>query len=349
MLLKKWRPYLLMLSLMGALGVGLLPNTTVRAATGPTTNGAFTVSPVLPQDNRQSASYFDFASHPGQHRTLQLKVTNQSAHAQVYHVTPRLASTNTNGYLDYGHDNHNPALPAQTTALFQPSRGQTVQVSPGQTQTVHFTFKAPTKAFAGILLGGFTVGQRERPTTHLKGTGIVAATEYVVALRTYNHQPRRLNRSQVTFQTAQYRLIHAQPQIVMRVANRTPALVSQGKLAARVVNDAGKAVAKVNLSSLLFAPQDTFNLNLDLATHQLPAGRYTLAGHLATRGGFDYPISLPVTVTKQQANSVSRHAVVAPSKPTNWWLVTTMVLAGMLIGVGGLEFYRFRRHLASRK
>lgn len=50
---------------------------------------SFTVTPVLPRDNASHIAYFQFPVHPREHRTLSLRVTNQSQQLGAYAVVPR--------------------------------------------------------------------------------------------------------------------------------------------------------------------------------------------------------------------------------------------------------------------
>ncbi|CAJ1227795.1 DUF916 domain-containing protein [Levilactobacillus zymae] len=345
-----FRQHLIRWGLVGSLLIlGLFGGTCAHAATP--ANGAFSVAPILPRDNQSGVAYFKFATKPGQTRDLRLRVTNQTHAPAAYDVTPRLASTNTNGYLDYGHNNTNAALPAQARDLFQPSHRQVVQIPAQTSRVVHVKFTGPKKSFAGIMLGGITVAHHaDHQPAATKGTGIVATTEYVVAAEFYQHRAATPLTPAVTFKSAQYRLAQAHPQLTLQVVNHTADLVAQGHLKAKLTNLAGKTVAKFDQAQLMFAPQDAFSLNLPVTAQHLTAGKYTLTGMLTTPGDFNFPINLPLTVSPQRARAVDQHAANFKKRaPVNWGLVAILGLLGMiLVSLLGVMTLLLRGHRLSR-
>lgn len=327
--------------------VGLSPPTHSHAATG-TPGHPYTVTPVLPADNQDHASYFKLAVRPHQHRRLRLKIANQGKTAQRYDVVARIATTNSNGIVDYSRNNRAKMLPAQATALFAP-QAQTVRVPAQATRTVTVELTVPAHAFKGVMLAGLTVREHTTATAlkATKGTGVVARAEYVVALEFYTHRPINLGSPDLTVHRAQYQLAQAYPQVALAMVNRTPALVSQGRLHATLTTAAGKKVRHFQRNDLLFAPQSQFTLGLDLGSQALAAGQYTLTGTLKTRGGFTYPFTLPLTVTRQNVRQVTRHGVVKASARTfNWLWAVVGGLSGLVL-VLALVIWRLLRRTAS--
>ncbi|HIW72517.1 MAG TPA: DUF916 and DUF3324 domain-containing protein [Candidatus Levilactobacillus faecigallinarum] len=310
---------------------------------------AFNVTPLLPRDNAPMASYFQFMTHPDEQRTLHLKITNQGTKLGTYDITPRIATTNSNGYLDYSLDNTNDALPAHTNQLFEKGRIRTT-IAPNTTKDIPISFHAPKQSFKGILLAGLTVSQHQTNKTVQKGNRIVARTEYVIALETYQHKPQSIGLPNITFKGARYQLAQALPQITLGITNHSPQLVSQGMLTATLRDAAGKATAKFKKEQLLFAPQSAFGLNLSLNNRQLPAGAYTLVGRLKAHGGGEYPFEFPVEITAAQTRNVKRHAADFAAKPTHNWLLDGAIAALVLVGSGvGYQLGRKRHALREPK
>lgn len=309
---------------------------------------SFTVTPVLPRDNASHIAYFQFPVHPREHRTLSLRVTNQSQQLGAYAVVPRVAGTNTNGTLDYSIGNHLAQLPAQAATLFAPSQRH-VTVPAHTSRLVDFQLTAPKQSFKGIMLTGFTVSQindsQHTQAAKHRTAGIVARTNYVVACEFYNHRLSQLLPPNITFKGGQYRLVNGQPQLALGMFNHTAELVGQGQLTAKLQQATGKTVAKFDQRPLTLAPQSRFNLNLAPQQHQLAAGKYTLTGNLSTQGGFTFPFTVPVTITPQQAQSVKQHiASLGPKKPVNWLLIGLIVLISVVLVLLALNLYALRGH-----
>lgn len=323
------------------LGEGLIPSQ--AATTSPNPAGdAFAVTPLLPRDNVASSSYYHFIMQPRQTRRLQLALKNNSPYPGTYDVNARIASTNTNGILDYGLDNQNRTLPAQSQDLFGTQRTQVIRVNPRSTKLVTIPLTAPARSFEGLMLAGITVGHHAIRQAVKKQTGIVATTQYAIAIEFYNHTPTAL-RPQIQFHQVQYRLAQAQPQLTLKIDNRTRGLVSTGRLQARLLDHAGKLVAHFDQSNLQFAPQSQFGLSLDLHRQQLSAGHYTLRGSLTSRGNQRLTFNRPLTVTAQSAADVQHHAAVyAPKKQNpNWWRYGFLSLVFIMVGgliVGGIRW-----------
>lgn len=144
----KWAYFLTLVLFvtLGSLGLGQM---TARADSQKVP-ASFTVAPELPADNAKRVDYFDFKVTPGQKRNLVLAVTNNSEKTKTFDVTPRIASTNANGILDYGTNNTNPKLPAQLKQIISPARTQSVKVLGKHTVKVAFKFTAPAKAFDAL-------------------------------------------------------------------------------------------------------------------------------------------------------------------------------------------------------
>lgn len=317
-----------------------------NAQANTSTPATFSATPILPADNAAQATYFRFTMHPKQQRTLKIKITNQGQQTAQYDVIPRVASTNSNGILDYGHDNHDSQLPAQSNTLFKPSRVQVVTVPARYSKMVTLKLKAPRKSFSGIMLAGITVSHHRSPTVNHPSHGIIATTEYVTAVEFYNQRPQANLHPQLVFKQAHYHLVQAQPQLSLAINNHAPSIASQGYLNAILLDHTGKKVCRFVRNQLMFAPQSQFELNLDLKQQQLSAGNYTLVGNLTTRGQVAHRFKLPLIVTPQTTANVRRNAAKYSSKLLpDWLLYSGIVLFAALIGASGvLVTQRWRRH-----
>lgn len=327
--------------LVGLLGWGMI-SFPVRALADAGT--AYTVTPELPRDNAAATSYFKFKVTPGQKRQLRLKIANTGTRAATYTATLKIATTNANGNLDYSQNNFNAALPAQANALFAPNAAQHVLVPAKAARWVSFHFTAPKRQFKGVMLAGFTVRPQQAKNTP-KHSGIVATTEYAVALEFYNRRPTAQLVPKLTFEWAKYRLAQAHPQMTLHITNHAASLASQGDLTAQLKTKTGRVVTTFHRQQLLFAPQSSFGLNLDLTQHPLKAGDYRLSGQLRNHGGQVSSFGLPVTVTPQQAQSIEQHrAHFEPRPKFNWqfWTILALLSAILiaLLGVGYLLWQR---------
>lgn len=331
---RKWA-YYLVLVLLTVLGIGLGNPSTDAHAAGNGTPASFTVAPELPSDNAKQVDYFDFKVTPGQKRVLVLSVTNNAKTTTTFDITPRIASTNTNGILDYGTNNTNAKLPAQIKQIVSPATTKSVKVLGKHTVKVPFKFTAPTKRFTGVMLGGFTIaehGANQRSQKKSKATGVVAHVQYVIGLEFYNAVKRSVSAPIVKIYQAHYGLAQARPTLSLGMANQTPGLVGQGKLHATLKNDQQKVVKHFTKEQMTFAPQSKFKLNMDLENKQLAAGHYTLAGTITSKGGYSWHFQRGLTVTNAQAANVKKHAAnFGPQKTWKDYLMYAIVILAVLV------------------
>ncbi|MCI1553081.1 MAG: DUF916 and DUF3324 domain-containing protein [Levilactobacillus sp.] len=350
-MMKLQRKWALVLALVCFTILGLGVSVTAQAASNGTP-ASFTVAPELPTDNAKRVDYFDFKVTPGQKRVLVLSVTNNGQKTNTFDITPRIASTNTNGILDYGTNNTNAQLPAQLKQIMTPARTKSVKVLGKHTVKVPFKFTAPAKRFSGVMLGGFTIaehGANRRSQAKHKATGVVAHVQYVIGLEFYNQRSRTVTAPVVKFRQAHYGLAQARPTLRLGMANQTRGLVGQGKLRAKLTNSQQKVVKQFTKEQMTFAPQSNFNLNLDLENKQLAAGTYTLAGTLTAKGGYSWRFQKQFTVTNAQVANVKKHAAnFGPQKTWKDYLMDAIVVLAVLVLL--YELYKWlRKHLGKNQ
>lgn len=347
---KNWFSFLTVVLLTMLVGMGMAnAPTTARAAKNQPT-ASFTVAPELPADNAKQVDYFQFKVKPAQKRVLVLKVTNNSSKTNTFDITPRLASTNANGILDYGTNNTNAQLPAQLDQLISPARTRSVKVLGKHTVKVPYKFTAPAKSFKGLMLGGFTIAEHnaDKRTGSKKATGVVAKVQYVIGLEFYNTLEANQSAPQVKIHRAGYQLAQARPTVTLGMANQTPGLVAKGKLKLNLNDAKRKKIMSFTKDQMTFAPQSQFKLNLDLKNKQLAAGHYTLDGTLTAKGGYSWAIHRSFTVTNAQANNVRKHA--ANFGPQKTWKDYLMdIITGLAVLVLLYELVKWlRKHLGNK-
>lgn len=311
-------------------GVGATGLTTVHA--DETSTNAFTVSPELPADNAEGASYFQFAVTPSQKRVLMLDVTNNSNKAHDFDITPAIVSTNGNGIMDYSINNTNKMLPAQLDQLVAPSKQQTISIEPKSTVKVPYTLTAPNRPFKGTMVAGFRVSDHnEIQTKKAKSTGVTAHVQYVVGLQIYNNLNGMTDVPDVQIGRAEYDLKVSRPSILLNVQNKSALIVPNTVMEAKLKDKSGKTILTFNKEHMQFAPNSDFKLNLDLADKQLAAGEYTLSGSI-DNAQKSWPFNEKITVTSEKVAKVKKEAAnFTPSANIPMWMYVLSAAGGLLI------------------
>ena len=121
------------------------------------------VTPLLPKNQLDDASYFNLLVSPQSSQKLTLQLTNQEDDEKTIRITPTTARTNQQGNIEYASNkadlNKGPAI----SELLSPP--QTITLAAKETQVVSFTLTLPATSFEGILLGSFLIQEVLSETT----------------------------------------------------------------------------------------------------------------------------------------------------------------------------------------
>ncbi len=160
------------------------PLTVTTAAISPT----FTVTPVLPNNQRQSVTgYFDLQVSPGQQEDLQLRIANQSDQTQTYRIAVNPAYTTNSGVIAF--DQSQPPLDQNAIRLSTLIKGpRTVTVAANSEQTVTYQLQAPAEHFIGIIAGGFYVLQEGATSSRASSNGVQFTNRFAIGITTILRQ-----------------------------------------------------------------------------------------------------------------------------------------------------------------
>ncbi|WP_368251224.1 DUF916 domain-containing protein [Enterococcus sp. 2201sp1_2201st1_B8_2201SCRN_220225] len=119
------------------------------------TGAGYGVTPLLPENQLDEATYFNLLVAPGDTQRLSIQLTNQENQPKILHIAPTTATTSNIGAIQY--TTTKPELlkgPVLSELLSAP---KTVTLQSQETKIIDFTLTMPQESFQGILLGSFLI------------------------------------------------------------------------------------------------------------------------------------------------------------------------------------------------
>lgn len=286
------------------------PLTVTTAAISPT----FTVTPVLPNNQRQSVTgYFDLQVSPGQQEDLQLRIANQSDQTQTYRIAVNPAYTTNSGVIAF--DQSQPPLDQNAIRLSTLIKGpRTVTVAANSEQTVTYQLQAPAEHFIGIIAGGFYVLQEGATSSRASSNGVQFTNRFAIGITTILRQdlttpnPPLLDITKASIGTNNHT-----PVVKARLHN--PSSNQFGEIATDYIlvkPGSQKPLLTGHFTGLAVAPHSFFTQSMPLNETKLAAGTYALKWTAKSGSytwskqvNFRYNGQLPISVTASRPRSPS--------------------------------------------
>lgn len=319
------------LGLLFTLMLGLFP--VIGQAEEGTLN--FYVTPEFPDSQVEgSSSYFDLNLSAGETEHLALKLQNASNDSIRVQVTPHTAYTNVHGVVEYGQDakEPDPSLSHSLDELIDPS--EIIELAGNETKTISVPLHMPQESFEGFLAGGLRIAQvKDEPEeSPNNGEGVAIKNEFayvigVVVSNARNSVQPDLELLDVFADQLNYRNV-----ISANLQNFTPAFINQLAVEATVQRDGEDDILyKASEEMMQMAPNSNFNFPIPLEGDSFRSGEYVLKLK-ATSGEEEWSWERTFIIETEDARSFNRSDVTIDTN-TNWWMVGSIVLGILLLGV----------------
>jgi len=296
---------------------------------------SFYVTPVFPESQVEgSNSYFDLNLGAGETETLALKLQNASSEPIQVQVTPHTAYTNVHGVVEYGKDAQDPdnSLMYSLDELIDPSG--VIELAGNETKTITVPLHMPEELFEGFLAGGLRITEvkeeQEETTSNEEGVAIKNEFAYVIGVVVSNSrdsvQPD-LELLAVFADQLNYRNV-----ISATIQNFTPTFVNRMAVEAtvqRVGED--EVLYEASEEMMQMAPNSQFDFPISLEGDRFQSGDYVL-NLKATSGEEEWSWERTFTIEADEARALNR-ADVTIDTSLNWWMIGSIVLVVLLLGV----------------
>ncbi|MGM0155608.1 hypothetical protein IGK30_003475 [Enterococcus sp. AZ178] len=296
---------------------------------------SFYVTPEFPESQIEgSNSYFDLNLGAGETEALALKLQNASSEPIQVQVTPHTAYTNVHGVVEYGKDAQEPdnSLLFSLDELIDPSG--VIELVGNETKTITVPLHMPEDPFEGFLAGGLRITEvkeeQEETTSNEEGVAIKNEFAYVVGVVVSNSRDSvqsDLDLLAVFADQLNYRNV-----ISATIQNFTPTFVNRMAVEAtvqRVGED--EVLYEANEEMMQMAPNSHFDFPISLEGDRFQSGDYVLKLR-AISGEEEWSWERTFTIDAEEARSLNR-ADVTIDTSLNWWMIGSIVLVILLLGV----------------
>lgn len=275
-------------------------------AVGAAENTDYSIRPILPENQRVGASYYDLKLEPGQEQTIQVEVLNEGPQDATYEVTVNTAFTNDNVLIDYGGKGQpNKTLAHSVKDLVEYPK--TVAVSANSSNQVDINLKMPEQAFAGVLLGGIRVkkvGQTEAKEESQMGI----ETSYTLGLVLSEAKPEL--EPDLKLQKVAAVSYNNYPAIAATLENPIAAMIRGVAITGAITPKGSDEVyLKADTKEHSIAPNTTFAYHFDTQEQPLKSGDYTMKLKLEDRDGREWDFTKDFTITKKQADRINKETL----------------------------------------
>lgn len=317
--------------MIGALLVTLmtvLVGTSVQAAS--TSEGVgFEITPVQSSSQvDKQVSYFDLKLKTDQTETVAVKVHNTSNEAMTVYVSTSKATTNINGVVEYKKStaNKSVALPADLGQMVTTKSAEVV-LKAGETKTVEFQVKMPSKDYNGILAGGITFLKKASATKSTSTMAVNNQYSYTVAMVLHGKQD--LTKNKLTLKQIKVNQINGRNVIAFPLANHTAAYLNKVQTKIKIYQRGSSKVAyQQTLKNGQMAPNSIYKLPVRTGEDALKAGKYRAVVNVTSKKQH-WQFKQNFEITSSKATTLNKTAVL--KQGPNWWLYIGIGLLLLLL------------------
>ncbi|AUJ87111.1 DUF916 and DUF3324 domain-containing protein [Enterococcus sp. CR-Ec1] len=311
----------------------------------------FYVTPEF-SDNQKAGNerYFQLTLPPDTTEKLTLKLQNANADAKKIKITPHTAYTNVMGVVEYGQDAEkaDPTLKHSLDELIE--QPEILELGGNETKTVTLDLKMPKEAFEGFLAGGLRVSEVKEDTTEetSDGEGVAIQNEfaYIIGVVVSNKQEAvqpDLDLLDVFADQLNYRNV-----ISANLQNFTSTFVNRLEVEATVQKVGEEEILyQASQEQMQMAPNSNFNFPISLEGNRFRSGEYLLKLK-ATSGEEEWEWDRKFTIDADEARALNQQDVTIDTG-TNWWMIGSIMLLVLLLGINLYLFFHKRKNEQSNK
>ncbi|MGX7030832.1 DUF916 and DUF3324 domain-containing protein [Vagococcus zengguangii] len=302
-----------LISLMVAvIGVGVFVTEEVTFAS----SGAnFSVQPKIPENQKNSTSYFDLELKPNQEQIIEIEVFNDSDEEIEVMTELNRATTSDVGNITY-----------QTTELVDESvinnieeivtnEIESVVLKPKSSEVVKWDINMPKESFDGVVLGGFRFTLAEKDNEIV---GIENRFAYTVGILLSNQEqdiPVNLNLLDITTGQVNYR-----NHILVNLQNDMPRIIDEMMIEAEVYElGSNQPIYTASSQELRMAPNSSFNYGISTQETAFKPGKYQLK-LTANADGEEFSWNQEFEISGKEAKTHNKEAIFIEEPAIKLWM-----------------------------
>jgi len=272
----------------------------------------FSVSPVLPDNQREGSGFFDLVVYPGQQQTIYMRVTNTHDTDIAVVVEAITASTTRYGDVDYTMPDGllDITIPFLFSDIATPTYDR-VYISVGETVMIPIQINVPNQSFDGIVLGAINVTRDVTQAERDAGGMIINQFASVTAVRLIQNLDTEDMPADFELGSITVELINGRVAFIIEIRNTQPLLIRDGAVATAEIFLRGRntPIFENENNNVGFAPNSIFPYAfVDREGFGVEAGDYT-ARITLTYQGRTWVWEEHFIVTPEQATRINQDAV----------------------------------------
>lgn len=239
---------------------------------------AYNVKAKLPENQRNTGNtFFDLLTKAGQKQDLSITLTNNSENEETYIVTPNVATTNSNGVIEY---NQTPkkldsTLKVPFTEIV--SEEQEVTLKAKESQDVIFTLEMPKESIKGVILGGFYVQKKSDGKKSESEQKVMIENKYAYVIGARIIEEEKESETKLTVNNITPGLINYRTAVSANIQNITPRIINGLSVDAYVTEKGNTTVLhQTKKDNLMMAPNSNFDYAVLWDNQELKTGTYTM-------------------------------------------------------------------------
>lgn len=311
----------------------------------------YNITPVFPESQAEdNKSYFDLILAPGEKETIYLKLQNLRQEPIELEVTAHTAFTNVTGVVEYGADAEetDPTLPYELSNLIEGP--QDVSLAANETKTVAFDLHMPKEEFDGVLAGGMRISEvkNEQGDNVNDEEGMEIKNEFAYVVGVVVGNSRSYIQPSIDLLNVFADQLNGRNVISATIQNFTPTFVNQLGVEASVLRVVDNEILyEASKEMMQMAPNSHFHFPISLDGDRFQSGEYILKLK-ATSGEENWEWERQFSIETDEARTLNRMDVTIDTSP-NWWMIGTILLCVILIGVIFYILLSNRQRLIERK
>ncbi|MHA3066627.1 DUF916 domain-containing protein [Lacticaseibacillus saniviri] len=293
----------------------------------------FSVQPQLPANQKKGVTgYYDLLLKPNQQQNLTFTIYNNATHASDYDVQVNPALTADGGAIDYSHA----TAKIDKTVPFDLRQYLTVvnkhvTVPAKQSAKVTVAVKMGAQTWSGRVMGGIYIQKAVTNSASSQGA-LQAKVAYALAVVLQQDELKLMpNLSYVGLAQKQ---VEQDPQLQLSFRNPVATIIPKLVFSTTIKKN-NRVIFETTSNTYTVAPNTLFHVNIDLANHALPVGKYTVNINAKSGTTYQWHFTDDFQINKAITETASKD-IDPPTKAFNWWPV---ILGSIVILGGGLTWW----------
>nr|WP_263326491.1 DUF916 and DUF3324 domain-containing protein [Neobacillus sp. Marseille-Q6967] len=293
----------------------------------------YTVRALIP-DNQvdRSHTYFDLRMKPNQRQEIRVEIFNSSREEIEVDVHITNPITNRNGLIDYTQVEAVPdesvPLPISEIATLNEKR---VSIPAGGSKIVPIQLQMPEKEYDGIILGGIYF-EKVIDKDKQEDQGVQISNKYAYVIGLQLSETDTEVEPDLQLKSVRPDLVNYRTAIIATIKNNAPLIADNLVINAKVYNEKGKEIKKINVQDYRIAPHTTMDFVIDWSNRELEPGTYSVSLH-ANSGLQNWDWEEEFVIQEEKAKALNEEAVEIKKDYTLQIISGLSIIILVLIGV----------------